>query len=446
MTENARPRRHSTHVQETTKVLSTVLAPTVARGAIVRRPSGEGLVAALNADQRSVEVLRELRRRHGDDPLPLGYTGRRIALVLSPEDVRRLLLETPETFSPGGAEKRGALTHFQPHGALVSDHGNRPDRRRANEEALALGERLHPDAVTLAEHADEEARSLIRALRDAGTLSGVLDWARFSETFDALARRVVFGSQAARDRRTTELLRALRRRANWSYALPPDHARRGEFLDRVRANIDRAAPGSLAARLGRPGSIERPEDQIAHWLFAFDAAAVATFRSLAVLTSTGPDVEAVWAEALAEDGPDLPMLRATLRESVRLWPTTLVVIRESTRETSWRERSIPPGTAFLVLSSYFHRDPTRLSYADAFAPSIWSDGRAEKEPGILPFSYGPAGCPGRDLVPLTVSYLLRGLLRDGHLRRVDRSPALRTEALPASLNHFNLQFTLTASQ
>ncbi|MFE9244983.1 cytochrome P450 [Nocardiopsis sp. NPDC006938] len=442
MTENAQPKRHTTSLPETARVLSTVLVPTAARGAIVRRPTGEALVAALSADHKSVGVLRELRRRHGDDPLPLGYTGRRIALVLSPEDVRRLLSETPDTFSPGGAEKRGALNHFQPHGALVSDRRDRPDRRRANEEALAPGQRLHPDAPAIAEHAEEEARSLVRALRGPGPPGGVLDWARFSETFDALARRVVFGRAAAGDRRSTQLLRRLRHRANWSYLLPVDHNRRAEFLDRIRTGIDRAEPGSLAARLGPPGASERPEDQIAHWLFAFDAAAVAAFRSLAVLTSSGPEVDAVRAEALTEDGPDLPMLRAALRESVRLWPTTLVVIRESTRETVWRERSIPPRTAFLVLSSYFHRDPTRLPYADAFAPAIWNDGRAEDDPGIVPFSYGPAGCPGRDLVPLTVSYLLRALFRVGGPLPVGGSPELRTDALPASLNHFDLRFVL----
>lgn len=426
---------------ETTALLSSVLLPTVARGAIVRRPVGETLAAATGSDRRTVSALRELRERHGDDPLPLSYTGRRIALVLAPEDVRRLLDGTPDPFSPGGAEKRGALSHFQPHGALVSEHRARPERREANEEALALGRLIHPEADAIAGHVHAESQALVVALRNAGSRGGVLDWSRFSETFDALARRVVFGGFAVGDRRTTELLRALRARANWSYLIPVDRGVRREFLDRVRENIDRAEPGSLAARLGRPGTGERPEDQVAHWLFAFDAAAIATFRALALLTSFGPAVEAVREEAVTEDGTDLPLLRATLRESVRLWPTTLVLIRESTRETTWRDGSIESGTAFLVMSSYFHRDPAQLPYADSFEPGIWADGRAEEEPGLVPFSYGSAGCPGRDLVPLTVSFLLRSLFRGGPLHRVDGAPPLRLHALPASLNHFDLSFS-----
>ncbi|MFC9088263.1 cytochrome P450 [Nocardiopsis dassonvillei] len=448
-------------------MLSSVLLPNLARGVIVRRPLMTGLVAGLDADRRAVSLLRGLRERHGDDPLPLRLAGRRLALVLSPEDVGRLLRETPEPFSPGGMEKRGALSHFQPHGVLVSDHDARPGRRAANVAALVPGQTIHPDGDVVAGQADDEALALRLALRGGE----VLDWRRFADSFHAMARRVVFGPFAAQDRRTTELLHTLRSRANWAYAAPADHAAREEFLGRVRANIERAEPGSLAARLvagsaaaksaaGCPhggggqdrgatapggdgqGADVHPEDQVAHWLFAFDAAAVAAFRSLALLTSLSPSAHAAREEADGREGLDLPLLRATVRESVRLWPTTLMVIRESTRETAWREEVFEAGTAFLVVSSYFHRDSSRLPYADAFEPEVWLDGRAEAEPGIVPFSYGPAGCAARDLVPLTVSLFLRALLRGRNLTRVDAGGPLPASGLPASLNHFALRFSL----
>lgn len=464
---------------ETARVLSSVVLPNLARGVIVRRPLMTGLVAGLDADRRAVSLLRGLRERHGDDPLPLRLAGRRLALVLSAEDVGRLLRETPEPFSPGGMEKRGALSHFQPHGVLVSDHAARPGRRAANVAALVPNQTIHPDGDVIAGQADDEALALRLALRDGE----VLGWRRFADSFHAMARRVVFGSFAAEDRRTTELLHALRSRANWAYAAPADHAAREEFLGRVRAGVERAEPGSLAARLvagaaaaepsagcphsgggGRGGELHgggrrggggasastgnghgadvRPEDQVAHWLFAFDAAAIAAFRSLALLTSLSPGAHAAREEADGREGLDLPLLRATVRESVRLWPTTLMVIRESTRETAWREEVFEAGTAFLIASSYFHRDSSRLPYADAFEPEIWLDGRAEAEPGIVPFSYGPAGCAARDLVPLTVSLYLRALLRGRDLARVDAGGPLPASGLPASLNHFALRFSL----
>ncbi len=453
-TELRRGARRPTAAEEA-RVLSSVLLPNLARGVIVRRPLMTGLVAGLDADRRAVSLLRGLRERHGDDPLPLRLAGRRLALVLSPQDVGRLLRETPEPFSPGGMEKRGALSHFQPHGVLISDHDARPGRRAANVAALVPGQTIHPDGDVVAGQADDEALALRLALRSGE----VLDWRRFADSFHAMARRVVFGSFAAQDRRTTELLHTLRSRANWAYAAPADHAAREEFLGRVRANIERAEPGSLAARLvagsaaaksaaGCPhggdgqGADVHPEDQVAHWLFAFDAAAVAAFRSLALLTSLSPGAHAAREEADGREGLDLPLLRATVRESVRLWPTTLMVIRESTRETAWREEVFEAGTAFLVVSSYFHRDSSRLPYADAFEPEVWLDGRAEAEPGIVPFSYGPAGCAARDLVPLTVSLFLRALLRGRNLTRVDAGGPLPASGLPASLNHFALRFSL----
>lgn len=407
--------------------LLPLLAAQVARGVIVRRPAWEALAAAVGADRRLAGLLRELRERYGDRPLPLTVAGRPVVLVLAAADVRDLLESTPDPFTPGGREKRGALAHFQPHGVLVSGPEDRGPRRKANEEALATG-RPHPDGGVLDAHADEEAAALRRALAEAG---GGLVWPRFSASFDALARRLVFGEHAAGDHLTTVLLRHLRSRADWSYALPADRRTRAVFLDRVRAGIDRAEPGSLAARLPVDDRV-RPEDQVAHWLFAFDAAATAAFRSLALLSAEGVDLDAATG--------DPARWEATVQESVRLWPTTLVILREAVRETAWRDAVFAQGTAFVVVSSYFHRDP-RLPYADAFTPGIWLDGRARAEPGLVPFSHGPAGCPGRDVVLSTASRFLAAVTGGERPVRTDAAP-LSAADLPVSLDHTALRFSL----
>jgi cytochrome P450 len=116
-------------------------------------------------------------------------------------------------------------------------------------------------------------------------------------------------------------------------------------------------------------------------------------------------------------------------ESARLWPTTPVILRESTEPTRWHGTWLPKNTEFVVFTPFFHRDPDRLPYADRYAPEIWD---RPLDPAIVPFSGGPGVCPGRDLVLATGSAMIDALSE--HLT----FPAL-SEPLPRTLNHFGLR-------
>ncbi len=136
----------------------------------------------------------------------------------------------------------------------------------------------------------------------------------------------------------------------------------------------------------------------------------------------------------------LPYARACVLESLRLWPTTLVVLRDSTGPTTWGERTLPGGTGFAVVSEFFHRDPDRLDHADGFAPEAWLDGRNNADWGLVPFSGGPVSCPGRNVVLLVTSHLLAHLA--AHDLRVERGRYLASDPLPATVDHFGLRFGL----
>ena len=89
----------------------------------------------------------------------------------------------------------------------------------------------------------------------------------------------------------------------------------------------------------------------------------------------------------------------------------------------------------MIFVPYFDRDPERLPFADQFAPEVWLDGQAEAY-GLLPFSAGPAACPGRNLVLLTASAMLARLLAaEPH---VEGFPLRPGESLPATLDHTRL--------
>jgi cytochrome P450 len=211
--------------------------------------------------------------------------------------------------------------------------------------------------------------------------------------------------------------------------------------------VARAEAGSLAAALadaaggtpadagGPDGAGVDPAGQVPHWLFAFDAVRITAMRTLALLGSD----PARRAAAAADVAPVLPYLRACVLDTVRLWPTTLVVLRESTRDTDWDGIALPRRTTFVVPSSFHHRDPAATPHADEFSPEQWLDGTARSDWSVFPFSAGPAVCPGRDVVLLTVSTVLAALLR--------RFPALQTAPplaapLPYTLDHTGLRLAL----
>lgn len=52
----------------------------------------------------------------------------------------------------------------------------------------------------------------------------------------------------------------------------------------------------------------------------------------------------------------------------------------------------------MIFTPFFHRDTETLPHADRFAPEHWRDGAGHTPAALVPFSAGPARCPGRDLV------------------------------------------------
>jgi cytochrome P450 len=423
---------------ETIQIGLKVVVPTVASGLVKRRRAPMALAERFQADRAAVRLLARLRERHGPGPLRLRVPGRSVAVVLSAGHVGRLLEGAPEPFTPDSAEKHAALGRFQPHGVLISRGAARAERRQFNEAVLQTHRPLHHLAPAMLPVVHEE----VERLTAAADRSGELDWRGIDRGWKRTAGRLVFG--AAADQELTAGLDSLRRSGNWSYLGRRRTRARAAFGVRLRAAIDAAGPGTLgeAVREQGPDESVRPEDQVAHWLFAFDAAGIAIARTLALL-AVHPGHQLAALNELAAVDPDepaeLPFLRACVLESLRLWPTTPMLLREGTEATRWRDGALPEGTAFLVYTPLFHRDPSR-SYADRFAPEIWLDGTAEEDPALVPFSGGPARCPGRNLALFATTSALGRLLREREWRLSSRSPIVTDHPVPATLDHFGLAF------
>lgn len=416
------------------RALLTVLLPVAAGGAIARRPRVMGLAQRLDLDTRAVREMQRLHERYGPGPVQV-TPGRRLALVLEPQDVRRVLDGSPRPFATSSREKRGALGHFQPGGVLVSSPEERRHRRPFNEEVLQAGRPVHDHGERMGAVVREEIEVLLGHVDFAGELT----WDAFAVAWWRIVRRIVLGDGARDDEQVTEDLQRLRKDANWSYLKPRRTARMRRFLGRVEHYVDRAEPGSLAQLVATtPAHPEtRPHEQVPQWLFASDAGAWSSFRALALLT-TVPGATARAREELG-GAPDLPFLRACVLESLRLWPTTPLILRDTTEDTTWATGTLPAGSSVVVFAPFFHRDDRRVPEAHRFAPELWLHERTEDDWPLVPFSAGPAMCPGRNVVLLIASTVLGNVVaeRDYTAHGV---PLDAQRPVPGSLSPFALRF------
>jgi cytochrome P450 len=433
-------------LRQTLRLLLGVVLPTIAKGVIIRRPRVVAAAERLDLDARAVRILQELRDTHGSGPVLVGpILGRRWAVVLRPEHVHRVLAQTPEPFATATPEKRAALSHFEPKGVLISHGADRIERRRFNEDALDYGRSTHRLGDTFEAVVVEEAADLLAA----GAANGELTWERFAASWFRAVRRVVFGDGARDDAELSRLIVRLRSHANWAWLWPQQPALRRRLFDRVDAHLARAEPGSVAGLIATIPASARTAvtQQVPQWLFAFDAAALSTFRTLAVLATHRDHAHRARREVVTArhtPGPhEHPYLRACVLDVVRLWPTTPLLLRDATAETSWENGVMPACTTVTIYAPFFHRDERRVPFANRFAPEVWLHGRV-RDWALVPFSGGPAACPGRDLVLMLASTMLAALLNRQDIRLTSPQRLSARRPLPATLDPYSLRFRFSA--
>ncbi|MBB2769308.1 MULTISPECIES: cytochrome P450 [Mycolicibacterium] len=392
-------------------------------GASGRRLTGARAAATLadlgpaSTAARAVRRMQQLREQFGAGPVELVLPGRRMVVVLDPDDVRRVLAGAPEPFHPANREERKSLEWSQ--------------RRDLDDAALDSGAEMHRLAGAFGDVIAAEARELT----DEVTARGTMDANQFMAAWWRIVRRIALGDRARDDDEITDALLRLRRARNWSFLSMPHYRTRARFLERLYDYVEDPQIGTLAAAVPASGAVD-PVGPLPQWLFAFDAAGIAQLRALAVL-ATHPAAMARAIEDAAE--PDRlrlrPFLRACVLESVRLWPTTPTILRETTEK----------GAGFMIVTPAFHRDPKLLPFANDFVPDIWLDGRARSYPQLVPFSAGPAECPGRNLALFTTSTLLANLLSALDFRLSSMPHLSPDEPLPVTLNQHGLEFAVVTA-
>lgn len=268
------------------RALTTAAAlgfPPVAGGVIARRKVAMAALEKFQADTMAIGTVSRLRTEFGDGPVELALPGRTLVVVLDEDDANTILADTPERFTPANREKRGALRPFQPHGVLISDNAARKQRRPVNEAALEASAPLHSAAATFASTIELE----LAALMDDAQGTGTLDASQFVRSWWQIVRQVTLGTEARDDTKLTDQLWSLRSNGNWSYFFPARSRLRDRFFEGLYRYAENPEANTLLAALdaSTSGAAADPIGQIPHWLFAFDAAGIATVRALALLAN-----------------------------------------------------------------------------------------------------------------------------------------------------------------
>lgn len=430
-------------VSETLAVLNDVMLPSIAKGVIIRRPRVVGLAERLGLDQRAVLRMQQLEAEYGPGPLMLrSPENKPMALILEPGHAKHVLDQTPEPFATAEWAKRSVLAHFEPDMSLISHGPERTERRRFNDEVLQSRCPVHDMSERFVTVVEEEADDLLHFVRQHG---GNLDWDSFVESWNRIVRRVVLGDTARDDRALTETLSKLRAVANWAFLHPGRKRLRDNLHERLRRYLRRAEKGSLAAAVARAHTNEatQPVHQVPQWLTAFNPACMATFRALALLAAHPDQAERARAE-IEQDAhlqpARLDFLRACILESLRLWPTVPLILRQTTEATEWENGWMPANTSLLLHAPFFHRDDRYLSDAHRFHPDLWLHPQAAGERALMPFSEGTGICPGRHLVLLVGSHMLAKLLQHREITLNPPHRLLSSKPMPPLLNNYDLKF------
>jgi cytochrome P450 len=354
--------------------------------------------------------------------------------------IREVLDHSGDLYASDAGAKAKGMTHFQPDALTLSRGEEWRDRRNFNEAVLATSDRVHPFGKRFLVVVEDEVQRL--------SPGSTLEYRHWEDLFDKITLRVIFGDRARSDERLTELLEKLMAESNRLVGLTPtgDYY---EFYGALERHLKDPSPESLLARFaGAPQTdTTRVVHQIPHWVFAMrDTLAANAYRALAAIVAD-PALQRNVREELAnadlsdpEQVDGLRYLEGCLHEAMRLWPTTPLLARETTREAVLAGVEIDEGTQVLMLNVFNHRDAEHVEDADRLDPERWQGDRKDYRFNHL--SNGTQDCPGGPLV-LLLGKAVIGHVLDRHQLELSEPKLEAGKPLPYMLNFFEARFSVS---
>lgn len=368
------------------------------------------------------------------------FLGRQQMLLNAPEAIRHVLVSNPGNYRRTKAA-RAVLQPILGEGLLLAEGEAWRHQRRVVAPAFAprampvladhvlacceaaeaaLAARLHRPITLLA---DMQALALDIAARSMFSLE--------AEDFAAGLRAMIldYGLNFARpgvaDLLPVDVPSPLRRgraafRARWlafldqviagRAALPVDAERPRDLFDMLRAARD--------PETGAGFSQDELRDEISTMIIAgHETTAVTLFWAL-YLAASVPEMQARMADearAAGVDGHDalarLPLVRAHIDETLRLYPPAFMIVREAIEADEVLGRAVAPGTVVMISPWVLHRHRKLWRDPGVYDPARFLPGAPPPERfAYLPFGAGPRVCVGASFALTEAVLVLARLL------------------------------------
>jgi len=398
-------------------------------------PLGPDMLRSMTAIRRNpLGYLDEAWHQYGDVvqfpiPRPPSY------LVNDPEGVRRVLVANGRNYGKSTIQYR-ALSLVTGEGLLVADTAAWRRQRPMVQPAFH-----HETLEGIVGHV---SRALERVFGDWDVLpeAAVVDMdAAMMHVALEVVGHALFGMDLSADaerltRSTLDALEVVVARARVPVTPPawlPTPANRR--LSASVGQLDDAVRTIVAARRGRPQvdpdmldllmsatdasgdrlSPREIRDQAVTFIVAGHETAASALTWAWGLLAAHPEAQRALQDESDEvlggrparfaDYSRLPIARAVLDETLRLYPPAWLITRKALDADELGGREVPAGSLIILSPWLLHRHPMAWDEPDLFRPSRFLDGTADRV-NFIPFGAGLRQCIGRDFAYVEATLVL----------------------------------------
>ncbi|CAH2273331.1 cholesterol side-chain cleavage enzyme, mitochondrial [Pelobates cultripes] len=114
---------------------------------------------------------------------------------------------------------------------------------------------------------------------------------------------------------------------------------------------------------------------------------------------------------LAELLQNIPLVKATIKETLRLHPVAITLQRYTQKDTVLRNYNIPQGTLVQVALYAMGRNPEVFQSPERFSPQRWLGNMSKHFKGLA-FGFGPRQCIGRRIAEMEMHLFLIHILEN----------------------------------